>query len=48
MIENVLPIVLKSVMITGFVFIMMLVIEYVNVQTKGLWQNRLSGSIWRK
>jgi len=23
--------------ITGFVFVMMLIIEYINVQTKGLW-----------
>lgn len=40
--ETVLPIFIKSIMITGFVFIMMLVIEYINVQTKGIWQNKLS------
>jgi hypothetical protein len=33
-----------AVMITGFVFIMMLVIEYVNVFTEGLWQQSFRGS----
>ncbi len=31
-----------AVMITGFVFVMMLIIEYINVQTRGIWQKRLS------
>jgi hypothetical protein len=35
-------------MITGFVFIMMLLIEYINVQTNGIWQNGLSGNIWKQ
>ncbi len=48
MIETALPILIKSIMITGFVFIMMLVIEYINVQTNGIWQNRLSGNIWKQ
>jgi hypothetical protein len=48
MIETVLPIALKSIMITGFVFIMMLVIEYINVQTNGIWQNKLSGNKWNQ
>lgn len=48
MIEGVLPILVKSIMITGFVFIMMLVIEYINVQTNGIWQNNLSGNIWKQ
>ncbi len=43
-----LPILLKSIMITGFVFIMMLIIEYINVQTKGIWQNSLSSNIWKQ
>jgi hypothetical protein len=34
-------------MITGFVFVMMLVIEYINVQTNGIWQNSLSGKKWK-
>jgi hypothetical protein len=33
-----------AVMITGFVFIMMLVIEYLNVLTGGLWQRGFQGS----
>ncbi len=31
-----------TLMITGFVFVMMLVIEYVNVLTSGSWQQRLA------
>jgi len=34
--------------ITGFVFVMMLVIEYVNVFSKGLWRDGLAGSRWRQ
>ncbi|RKY90126.1 MAG: hypothetical protein DRQ13_13035, partial [Ignavibacteriae bacterium] len=30
-----------SMLITGFVFIMMLLIEYINVQTHGSWQEKL-------
>jgi hypothetical protein len=33
-------------MITSFVFIMMLLIEYVNVQTQGRWQESLKKSRW--
>lgn len=36
----------QALMITGFVFVMMLVIEYVNVLTCGVWQQRLSASRW--
>lgn len=35
-------------MITGFVFIMMIVIEYINVQSKGLWQKQLTGNKWKQ
>ncbi|NOZ35045.1 MAG: hypothetical protein GXO80_07085 [Chlorobi bacterium] len=31
-----------ALVITGFVFVMMLAIEYINVQTKGLWQKAVS------
>ncbi len=31
-------------MITSFVFVMMLIIEYINIQTKGLWQESLRHS----
>ncbi|KPK36258.1 MAG: hypothetical protein AMK70_02905 [Nitrospira bacterium SG8_35_1] len=37
-----------AVMITGFVFIMMLVVEYLNVLTGGLWQRGFQGSRWRQ
>jgi len=35
-----------ALMITGFVFMMMLVIEYVNVLTRGTWQKKLTGHRW--
>jgi len=35
-----------SLMITSFIFMMMLLIEYVNVLTKGSWQYRLSENYW--
>ena len=44
--EVIYKILLNSIMITGFVFIMMLVIEYINVQTKGLWQKKLTKNKW--
>ena len=33
-----------ALMITGFVFLMMLLIEYINVLTKGKWQSKLKTS----
>ena len=36
-----LEILTHSMLITGFVFIMMLLIEYINVQTHGSWQEKL-------
>ena len=36
----------NSVMITGFILVMMLVIEYINVLTEGLWQEFLTGKKW--
>jgi len=38
----------STLMITGFVFVMMLVIEYLNVQTHGHWQKILQGRRWRQ
>ena len=38
----------QAIMITGFVFVMMLVIEYINVQTKGLWCTHLLGNGWKQ
>lgn len=37
MISDIIQNLKQAVMITGFVFVMMLVIEYINVQTKGIW-----------
>lgn len=38
----------QAVMITGFVFVMMLAIEYLNVFTKGLWQQSIKGGRWKQ
>ena len=38
----------QSLIITGFVFTMMLIIEYINVQTHGLWQKNISKNIWKQ
>jgi len=35
-----------ALMITSFVLVMMLVIEYVNVLTRGAWEKRLRGRRW--
>lgn len=37
-----------ALMITGFVFVMMLVIEYLNVFSQGLWKRGLRGSRWKQ
>jgi hypothetical protein len=39
---------LHAIMITGFVFIMMLVIEYINVQSRGFWQRSLGEKPWQQ
>jgi hypothetical protein len=36
----------QTIMVTGFVFVMMLVIEYVNVLTSGAWGHRLARNRW--
>ena len=48
MVKDIYAIFLGAIQITGFIFVMMLVIEYVNVQTKGLWQKGLTRSRWRQ
>ncbi|MBN2600879.1 MAG: arsenic efflux protein [Candidatus Marinimicrobia bacterium] len=35
-----------SLMITGFIFVMMLVIEYINVQTRGVWHDVMKRGKW--
>jgi hypothetical protein len=42
--EEVYKMFLKSIMISGFVFIMMVMIEYNNVQSKGVWEKHLTGN----
>lgn len=39
-------IIYESLTITGFIFMMMLVIEYLNVLSRGAWQSRLRKSQW--
>lgn len=46
--EAIYKLFLESIMISGFVFIMMLVIEYINVQTNGIWQKHLSTNKWKQ
>ena len=36
----------QSLMITGFIFVMMLVIEYINVQTRGVWHDVMKRGKW--
>jgi len=38
----------QALMITGFVFVMMLVIEYLNVLTQGVWQHGVRNSRWQQ
>jgi hypothetical protein len=45
---DVLSVLKSAIMITGFVFIMMLLIEYTNVQTKGIWHNIIAGNKWKQ
>ncbi|NOQ45576.1 MAG: hypothetical protein GQ559_02715 [Desulfobulbaceae bacterium] len=37
-----------AIMITGFVAMMMVMIEYLNVFSQGIWQNGLRGSRWKQ
>ena len=46
MIQDLLGVVRHALMITSFVFVMMLVIEYVNVLTQGAWQQKLTRHRW--
>ena len=38
----------ESLIISGFIFVMMLVIEYVNVRTQGLFQKNISSKKWKQ
>jgi len=44
----ILKIFLNAAMISGFVFIMMVVIEYINVQSQGMWEKHLAGNQWKQ
>jgi len=48
MMGTIYQIFLNAFTITGFVFVMMLVIEYINVQSRGIWQKGLTGNKWRQ
>ena len=37
-----------ALMITSFVFVMMLIIEYINIQTQGVWHDTLQKSKWKQ
>jgi len=39
---------LHAVMITGFVAMMMVVIEYINISSSGMWQKGLRGGQWKQ
>jgi len=44
--EDIIEIVTHGFAITGFVLVMMLVVEYLNVRTRGVWERKLQGSRW--
>lgn len=37
-----------ALMITGFVFVMMIVVEYLNILSGGIWQQAFRGSLWKQ
>ena len=44
--DSLVEVLRQALLITGFVFMMMLVIEYLNVLTRGAWQRKLTGHRW--
>ncbi|MFO8014892.1 MAG: putative manganese transporter [Phycisphaerae bacterium] len=46
MVEDLFGVFRHALLITGFVFVMMLVIEYLNVLTQGAWQRKLARHTW--
>jgi len=48
MIELIISSFRHAIMITGFVFVMMLVIEYVNVQSRGIWTKLMTANKWQQ
>lgn len=45
-ISSLIEVIKQSFMISSFVFIMMVLIEYINVRTQGNWQEALKRNIW--
>ncbi len=45
-INEIINIFKHTLMITGFVLMMMLLIDYINVQTKGIWNQKLQQKSW--
>ncbi len=48
MIEIILGSLKESIIISGFIFVMMMLIEYINVQTHGIWQRNISDKRWKQ
>ncbi len=48
MLETVWSTLLHALMITGFVFMMMVLIEYLNILSEGVWQTGLEKSRWKQ
>ena len=38
----------EGIIITGFIFVIMMLIEYINVQTHGIWQRNISDKNWKQ
>jgi hypothetical protein len=48
MFSDIYQVLLNAFKITGFIFVMMLVIEYVNVRSRGFWRRNVTGKKWRQ
>jgi hypothetical protein len=48
MLNEIFQILKQAVMITSFVFLMMMLIEYINVQTNGVWQKVILSNKWKQ
>lgn len=46
--HEIFPVIRQSLTITLFVLSMMLIIEYLNVFSKGIWGNKLKTSVWKQ
>ena len=46
MVVSILGVFKSAVLVTGFVFVMMLLLEYLNVLTSGVWRGALASSKW--